>query len=521
MKLRVGLIRESLPWREILAQEGVPAGVVDLNSLSPSEWSVLVVGQQPDGREREAVTTYLRAGGAVLGFSAHLSGICRVQCRSEGVKYLLPDEQDDFFDIGLLDVETRAEIPLGANILRTDANVHAAFAGRLGGGFAVLIPFDPASAMFDTRAATKAFSSVRDRLPAERVSMVGKNELRHLLRRSLEFLHHQRGFPYVHLWYYPRGLRSMFAFRVDTDGAPRHDIEDLCVLAGRYKVPASWFLDVKSHEDWIGWFGSLEHQEMAVHCYQHKAFKEYDEIVNDVTAALDRMKASGLTAGGYAAPFGIWRRETAKMVESLGFSYSSEFSYAYDTFPLHPYIEGILQQAPQVAVHPICIGSMMRVGYSPAQMMSYFDRIIERKLLRDEPLFFYHHPSHRCWDVIEHLFGVMGREGIEGISFEGFASWWERRQHVSFEAEVENSWATVRVGDSVDRSASEVWIEITRLGGRSSLTPLRAGSFELDALPARSTQISRIPSEDLHKTREFDPRAKFAAAYSALIRKLQ
>jgi len=134
----------------------------------------------------------------------------------------------------------------------------------------VVLPFDVQQAMTDLRVTSKAFYDRRDRLPSERVSLVSRGEIRHLLRSSLVWLHRARGLPYAHLWYYPGRAHSVATLRVDTDGAPREDVDVLYRIMHDAGVPGTWFLDVKAHEAWLPHFRTLAGQEIGLHCYEHR-----------------------------------------------------------------------------------------------------------------------------------------------------------------------------------------------------------------------------------------------------------
>jgi hypothetical protein len=177
------------------------------------------------------------------------------------VDYLLPDEDSPFASLSILDLGIEGDIPREARALRTQGNEFAVFAGELIGGVAVLAPFDPGALMSDSRAASKSFYSGRERLPAEHVSLVSKGEVRHFVHLALEYLHHARGLPYVHLWWFPASSENMVALRIDTDGAERRDIDDLYAISRELEVGFTWFMDMKSHEEMLPGFASMVGRE--------------------------------------------------------------------------------------------------------------------------------------------------------------------------------------------------------------------------------------------------------------------
>ncbi|MCZ6775616.1 MAG: hypothetical protein O7D34_04055, partial [Ignavibacteria bacterium] len=200
MKLQIGLVTQSLVWEQICLQEGVPFGIVDLATKDvQEECSLLVVNRPLTELERENVEQYLRNGGGVLGYALYLFQVAGTNSLRERLDYIVSDHDEVFSDLHLIDLGIYGSVPREANCMRTCANTFAVFAGPLGGGFAVILPFDAVEVLKDYRAASKNFYFTRDRLPSERVSLVSKGEVRHLLHRSFEYLHHVRGLPYAHL----------------------------------------------------------------------------------------------------------------------------------------------------------------------------------------------------------------------------------------------------------------------------------------------------------------------------------
>jgi len=521
VKIQAGVLSHAPLWEEVFRQEGIPFTVVDLQKADPVETiSVLVVNRPLPDSEREIVAHYLRSGGAVLGYARDLAGVAGITRRSERMDYVVSDRDDAFRGISLLDTGITGEIPREANVLRTHQNTFAAFAGPLGGGHAVVLPFDCERLLADDRVAGKNFYASPDRLPSEHVSLVAKGELRQLLHRSFEYLHHVRGIPYAHLWWFPEGKRNVFAFRIDSDGAPRGEVDELYAIARRHGIRMSWFLDVKSHEAWLGHFGSMVDQEMGVHCYEHVVYPSYGENLRNVMKAKRLMEAAGLQASGFAAPLGAWNPPLAKALEELEFSYSSEFSYAYDTLPLHPWRGTAGYATLQVPVHPICIGSMRKVGYSEQQMTHYFRMVVEQKLIRNEPLFFYHHPTHRHGNVVGNLFAWMEEMNIDSMTLGEYAAWWKERSKVKPCIEIrEGRFSFSDDGAMQTASRGGICFHVTNDHGEEAFLPLSEG---VDPAGVKwSTCPTYAPPADIRRVRDFDPRGLLAEVYEVMIRKLR
>lgn len=513
MNLAVGIIGRSARWEDLLIQEGVPFEYASLDALD-RDWSVLVVTGPMNETQQSLVESYLHRGGAVLGYAAYCSGVGRITCRSEPIEYLIADGAEPFPDTHLLDLGVQGEIPHEANCLRTPQREFAAFAGPLGNGFAVLLPFDPAAVIADDRAANKNFYATRDRLPSERVALVGKGEVQRLVHRALAFLYHARNLPYVHLWYFPDLHRTLFAFRIDSDKGSREDVDALYHLALRYDVPMTWFLDVKAHEEWLQHFAYLAGQEFGVHCYEHRVFATYEENLKNILRARQILDRVGVASPGFAAPFGIWNPELARAIDQVGFAYSSEFSYAYDALPLHTYGQGGKFSTLQVPIHPICIGSLRQVGYSESQMADYFHRMMDEKRLRNESWFFYHHPTHRAWDVIEALFAYVRDCRIECTTFASYVRWWKKRIQLRPTISIEHDLLQCE-GVPSDSSVS---LRIILPDHRQTIVSY-SGPVALSALAWEAPPAYATPPSDVHRIREFDPRKLVGDLFATFARK--
>jgi hypothetical protein len=514
VKLGLGLIARSPQWEQLLKQEGVPFSYVDLSKMK-EECSLLVVNRALDNSEQRAVEAYLQDGGAMLAYSAYVHGVCGTTTRQERVDYLLADHDRIFPTVHLVDLATLGEIPREANCLKTQLNTFGVFAGPLGGGYAVLLPFDPALAITDMRAANKSFYSLRERLPSERVSLVAKGEMSRLLHEAFTYLHHQRGLPYAHLWYYPHGKENLFAFRIDSDKGSRAEVDDLFATARDNDVRMSWFLDVKSHEEWLQHFAFLSGQELGVHCYEHRTYDTYEENLKNIQRARHKLDQAGISSPGFTAPFGIWNTSLAKAIDKAGFEYSSEFSFVYDAFPVFPSERDFTFEALQVPIHPICIGSLRRVGYTEAQMTEYFAATIGQKLLRHEPLFFYHHPTHRCWDVVRFIFKYMKGKGIANTTMLEYARWWKKRANCDLTITHQQEGLSIHSSRMVDES---VWLRIVDPMRKVAIVPI-AERMMFNQLDWSPEVVDAFPPSDIRRTREFNPREMLGGIITSLNRK--
>ena len=516
MNLRVGFIGSSPGWEELLCQAGVPV----LSPITPDSprgaFSAIVAARRLDAAERAFVREYLKDGGAVFGSSLFLEGLIERTEEPVRLSYLAPDREGGIGGLSLLDVECTGWLPREANCMRTSENVYAVFAGELLGGLAVVAPFDPGEAMEDFRAAERYFYARQDRLPSERVSRVSKGELMHFVVRALEFLHHGRGIPFAQLSPIPAGTQSVFAFRIDTDAGTRSEIDDLYEISRDLNVPFSWFLDAGSHASWLGRFAEMERQEIGLHCYDHRIYLDAGKDEENIRRGVAAMKDAGLSPDSFAAPFGFLRPDLGRAIDNAGFRYSSEFAWAYDALPQFPVSAAGRFSTLQVPVHPVAIGSLLRSGYSPAQMSEYFHSVVAAKLMRREPLFFYHHPGHRQWDVVRDLCEHILECGARPVTMGEFALWWSRRRALRPVFRV--------VGGSVVTSVEEkspspgdcgVNVRISRRGGEEALVPLTGDDRGGEGL----ITPQYLPPSDILRVREFDLRGEIGRRFTRLQRR--
>ena len=510
MRLHVGVAGNNAGWSTLLEQEGVSYSM-NVEDLSPVQYSVVILTGRLSSNVRSNVGEYLNAGGALLCSSEVFDELFGQKSRMVFLDYIVPSPASVFFGVGVVDIHRRCNIGSHANEMLTHDGSSCVYIGDFCGGHVVVLPFDAGDVVLDQRTRTKSFYAQRGRIPFEHVSSVAKGALRRLIARSLELLHHRRGLSYVHKWYYPNDAQSVFAFRVDTDGASREEIKSLHDLLSlgkvekhREMIPATWFVDVKSQEQWLADYGSMEGDEIGIHCYEHKTYDGYQEAHKDINQAINALAKYSLAAKGFAAPYGRWDTGVSEAIEASGFEYSSEFSYDYDNLPSFVSLEGKFLNALQIPVHPISIGSLRRQGFDTTEMTAYFRRVMETKLRAREPLIFYHHPKDGHEQVLESIFAFVAQHGIQAVRMVDFVAWWKGRGGVRLEVDSDHSHLIVKT----DTSSETVWLHITRSNGTEGFVPIQP-SIDLQTLPWKSCPQSMPLPKDFLKIKKFNPRIPF------------
>jgi hypothetical protein len=507
MELEVGILapangakRSLAGWALLLDQEGVPYRVI-ADVGGPEEHSVVIVGARYDRRHVETLRSYLRGGGAVLCTARLYAELRQQQTSRRFVRYLLPEEGSQFPSLGILDIDGFCEVVPDANTLRTSDGEPAAFVGEHSEGHVVCLPFDAGELVLDQGSSTLSFHAARARLPFETVSRVAKSELRKLVSRAVELLHHRRGLPHAHLWYYPSDEPTVFSLRIDTDSAGAQETERLFRLAADHALPFSWFLDVKSQEASMAAYGRAEGHELGVHCYEHRTFDDEQEVVADIRRALAGFSAGGLPVPrGYCAPFGRWSEAAARAAEHCGFEYASEFSYDYDGLPSFPVLKDRVMNLLEVPVHPVAIGGLRRQGFSEEEMMAYFASVALLKASRREPLIFYHHPLDGHERVLESLFALMKTKAVRVLRMADYASWWKLRSAIDVRLRIENSVLGVRA----NAADPEVLLHVTNGEGNEAFIPTDT-NISLSAIPWAPVPGALPLPADIRRVRDFNP----------------
>jgi len=484
MKLNVGIVGNPNRWEPLLEQEGVPCAKVS-DSLLPEEYSAVVSGNDVHDHDLGMLREYLSRGGSVLCSAKVYAEIRQTTYSQESIRYLLSDPTSHFPNVGLVDIQSRCRVAWNANQLRSDRNSFCVHEGLFDNGHIIVLPFDPTRFSNDTRTSTKSFYSPERRLPFERVSTVSRNGIRRLIARSLEILHHRRGLPYAHLWYYPGDAKTVFALRVDTDQARPGEINDLYKLVAAHEVPTAWFVDVKNQQVYLPMFSSMEHQEIGAHCYEHKVYDDVERNESNIRQALSLLNAAGMRPEGFVAPYGSWGESLGAAIRNCGFVYSSEFAYDYDDLPSFPVVGSELSSVLQLPIHPIGIGSLRRQGYSDEQMKRYFDFVTGMKLSVRDPLLFYHHPKDGHHEVLKHLFEISRQPRVTPVYMGEYATWWNRRLQVKPQIALSGS----RLQITSNKGPESAWLRISKADGTEAFSPVRP---ELD-LGALGWELRPLP----------------------------
>ncbi len=148
----------------------------------------------------------------------------------------------------------------------------------------------------------------------------------------------------------------------------------------------------------------LTNQEISLHCRRHRVFTNYKDNYENIKLGVEDLKKINTKPNGFAGPFGEWNDELNKSLEALDFNYSSEFSYTYDCFPFYPVTNNSFSKILQIPIHPLSFGRLRWGGHTDEAMLKYFINIIEQKLMLQEPIILYTHPSEERLNILNEIF---------------------------------------------------------------------------------------------------------------------
>jgi hypothetical protein len=372
----INIIKGKTGWMRILLQEGI---LIDPKS------DIWVVGGKTDG-----MVDFLKRGGAVLTTLKNI------------------------------DVQLREKI----HPVKTGALGY--FSGDIGNGTLFVLSFDPDALFEDRRRKRKCFYSEYGRSPDEIVSYIPRQKVRRTVVECIRKLFARKGVPYIHKWYYPKG-RSLFALRIDTDFSTPKEVRSLQGSLTKMKFRATFFLNVRVLKNDLHNIIEGDHS-FGIHCYNHTVYPDRKRNYDNIKMAKELVENEGMRLKGFAAPYGIWHKGLSEILEELGFSYSSEFSYSYDGFPLFPNHKRNLLQIP---IHPICMERLFMSRHTKEGIKNYFTSLTDRNSLAGEPTIIYGHPGVLIenLDVLKEIVDyAREKDGIWTTDMDEIDDWWRKRE---------------------------------------------------------------------------------------------
>lgn len=247
----------------------------------------------------------------------------------------------------------------------------------------------------------KSFSHlVTDRLPHEDVSTLSKGAVLILFRESLRYLLAKIQVPLRAYPTHPLGYGGVFLYKIDTDGADLHQLQDYAQALSDRQLRANFFLDMAPLQGaQLPASQQLQDHEWNLHCDQHFTSENRARNRANLDSGLQGARhllahIPGKHLQGHGAPYGIHPPHLAELQEELGFGFGSEFGWSYNVWPLQMQADAKRTHQWQVAFHPICPQSLMSSRLQVEDWIRYYQHLGSRQMSLNLPIAWYDHPHH-------------------------------------------------------------------------------------------------------------------------------
>tara|TARA_B100001123_G_C15343694_1_gene1036100 strand:- start:7725 stop:9278 length:1554 start_codon:yes stop_codon:yes gene_type:complete len=493
MKLTVGITHLTPAWHILLEQISPPwEELTTEKAWSPKNYACIIVSERAGRTAIESLKRYVNSGGMLLTEADCAEGIIKLRSSGHFVDYIDTTDDPLFGSVTPGFIGKRLEIPSAATLTREKQGLNLIEQRSVGDGEAIILPGGVINALLSSASIRRNFPSQGPWLPSELVASVSKRTIRELVEQSLKQLFWNRNLPFISLTPYPDGADSLFNFRVDTDFGSRDAVYKLYDLCVTHDIAATWFVETGSCESWIDRYGSMEGQEIGLHCYKHRISRKYSQNEHDVRKGKSILKKGGIRPKGYASPFGEWHPSLAKAVEHHGFTYSSEFALDYDNLPFSPLIGDRFSSVLQVPVHPVSTGTLRNARHSTDDMVQYFQTAIEDRFVHQLPLLFYDHPANANLEALSRLFQIINERKVHITTMGHYVDWWKKRCALEWSALLNEEYLYL----SVNGVSDGIHVEVTQPGKNAS-HHLESCKWSLDEINWIDTKRTSHLSPDI------------------------
>jgi len=377
--------------------------------------------------------------------------------------------------------------------------------------------FDPFAALVDDRAASALWEVGGFRLH-ERVSRHPKAALRRRVVDRLREAVASSGGLWARLGAYPHPYRSAFNFRADLDETHVADYARFARARRGVGDCCTHFVSTRAYGDQPAVLQDLRRFDTQSHGHHHVVYRDEPTNRRNLGRADALLRESGFEPVGFAAPHGRWNAGLDRVLEDLGYLYSSDFQLGYDDLPFFPWRGDRFSGVLQVPVHPVSEGLFLDAGAADGRAVAaHLAAVVAAKVDAGEPAFVYGHPERRLGRYPEVLAAVSGAAAgvplLWRVTLTEFARWWRWR--------AERRWSVVDRGDGRFEVQFDEWsgryalaLEVVRGRHVSSLpvtgprTALRLGDLAYER---------REPRAELPSPRRDDRRPGLKAAIRSAI----
>lgn len=444
-QLTIGVLDLSLSWQTVLNQIGVSySEIAPSDNLPSCQYSLIIINKPVTKSDFENIRDYVKKGGACIDEGFCIDMLTKGTLGTTSKRYIFADNLPFKPSLGIIDLYAKVRTFSKAQYLDKTLYVD-----NYGDGLISFLGLDINTLLFDSRSKQKEFYSRTPRFPNEEVARVSKGEITRLIFFLFRHLHISRGLLFAHKWFFPQKAKNIFLFRIDSDYGSKEQVKKWYDIAREHGIRYTWFLHVAAHEEWLNTFAEFKDHETAVHCYNHTATKKYNALTRDIERAKSLLSNNRLSCSGYSSPYGLWNKEMNTVCELYGFTYSSEFSYIYDSFPLYPVLNNKKSSVLQIPIHPICIGNLVNAKANEDTILDYFTGVFQNGMMIHNPLIFYDHLLHDYSNILREMFTYVKSLSVPMLTFTEYAKWWIDREHIQFITSVK-SVDSVKISASTD-----------------------------------------------------------------------
>jgi peptidoglycan/xylan/chitin deacetylase (PgdA/CDA1 family) len=270
---------------------------------------------------------------------------------------------------------------------------------KLGAGGIVNLPATLIDKWRDTRLAHKVFATPGHgaSYATEITTFIDKGNIQRTLLLAFQYAYRQRGLPFIIKSRFPLGVENVFCYRFDCDGGNADDVMSVIKRFATDGAHQAYFLNVSTYASRPDLVRAIETTGSSVdnHSYIHTVFTDTAlERKNILLAHKWISRHGGMSPRGFVCPGYGFNPEAIHLLEGLGYRHYASFGKDYGVFPYKLTAQGTMWN---MAYHPISLGRLLRGlgGFDRKAVSLYYAGVIERRLERGDPLFFYCHPEGR------------------------------------------------------------------------------------------------------------------------------
>lgn len=294
----------------------------------------------------------------------------------------------------------------------------------------------------------------------ERISSIDKQKVASALRQILAEAMHMAGYPYISLWYFPYGAKSLFAYSIDGDGLLSQGVDNLIEVSEQTDTKFLFYInrqlcesdpDVKEKLKKIA-KGNL----LGSHGSIHNAKDSYEDNVNDLRDVEGWVSSLGLTLDRtYAAPRGMYSHNLGKALKDCGYRHSRDFGFAIDDYPYFPICEGDFDAPVQIPCDGfnVCrlIGRNEERGLpepTSEEIIDSYKTLIDGKIEKKLPLLFFCHPQYfglYAREVYPAIVAYAREKGALLSDYVSYGDFWLERDACDYSVKEENGKTIISV----------------------------------------------------------------------------